>query len=49
MSMDREPLISHNDVTTIMGLLGDIQRDVRVIRELLEDDDGEEEPPEDDG
>ena len=44
-----EPLIDHNDVTTIMRLLGDIQQDVHAIRELLEDDDGEEEASEDDG
>jgi hypothetical protein len=32
-----------------MGLLGDIQVDVRAIRHLLEDEDGEEEEaPEDD-
>jgi hypothetical protein len=44
-----EPPISHQDVTTIMGLVGDIQRDVREIRLLLEEeDDGEEETPEDD-
>jgi hypothetical protein len=46
-----EPPIAHRDVTTIMALLGDIQRDVHVIRTLLdeEDHDGEEEEaPEDD-
>jgi hypothetical protein len=44
-----DPPIEHRDVTTIMGLLGDIQSDVARIRELLEDDDGEEpEAPEDD-
>jgi hypothetical protein len=44
-----EPPISHQDVTTSMGLVGDIQRDVREIRLLLEEgDDGEEETPEDD-
>jgi hypothetical protein len=44
-----EPVISHRDVTTIMGLLGDIKSDIRRIRLLLEeDDDGEEEAPEDD-
>jgi hypothetical protein len=44
-----EPPISHQDVTTIMGLVADIQRDVREIRLLLEEeDDGEEETPEDD-
>jgi hypothetical protein len=40
-----EPPISHRDVTTIMRLLTDIQLDVREIRDLLGDDDGEE-PPE---
>jgi hypothetical protein len=44
-----EPLIDRNDITTIMRLLADIQQDVRGIRDLLEDDDGEEEAPEDDG
>jgi hypothetical protein len=43
-----EPPIDHRDVTTIMGLLGDIQRDVAQIRRLLEDDDGQEEAAEDD-
>jgi phage host-nuclease inhibitor protein Gam len=44
-----EPLISHQDVTTIMRLLADIQRDVVRIRQVLEDEDGEEEAPKDDG
>ena len=44
-----EPLITHEDVTTVMALLGDIQADVRRIRLLLEDEDyGEEEASEDD-
>jgi hypothetical protein len=44
-----EPPIEHSDVTTIMGLLGDIQEDVRAIRNMLGDDGGEqEEEPEDD-
>jgi hypothetical protein len=43
-----EPPIEHTDVTTVMRLLGDIQEDVRLIRELMEDADGEEEDPEDD-
>jgi hypothetical protein len=38
-----EPLASHQDVTTIMGLLGDIREEVIRIRQLLEEDDGEEE------
>jgi hypothetical protein len=41
-----EPLIDHGDVTTVMGLLGDIQLDVQRIRALLEEDDGEEEDSE---
>ena len=41
--------MSHQDVTTIMGLIGDIQEDVEAIRWLLEDDDdGEAEAPETD-
>ncbi len=38
-----EPPISHRDVTTIMGVLGDIRQDVNAIRRVLEEDDGEEE------
>jgi hypothetical protein len=38
-----EPPINHSDVTTIMAMIGDIQEDVRAIRELLENEDGEEE------
>jgi hypothetical protein len=41
-----KPPIEHRDVTTIMDQLGHIQFDVRAIRELLEDEDGEEEAPE---
>ena len=43
-----ESPIEHRDVTTIMRLLADIQTDVRRIRNLLEDENGEEEAPEDD-
>jgi hypothetical protein len=35
--------IDHSDVTTIMGLLVDVRDDIRAIRQLLEEDDGEEE------
>ena len=43
-----EPLATHEDVTTIMALLGDIRDEARQIRQLLEEDDGEEEEdPED--
>ncbi|MEX2210439.1 MAG: hypothetical protein WD689_01555 [Gaiellaceae bacterium] len=38
-----EPPISHGDVTTIMGLVGDIRDELRKIRKLLEEEDGEEE------
>lgn len=41
-----QPVVSHQDVTTIMRLLGDIQRDIERIRLLLEEDHGEEEEPE---
>jgi hypothetical protein len=41
-----EPPIEYRDVTTIMGLLGNIQGDVRRIRQLLEDENGEEEKEE---
>ena len=44
-----EPPISHGDVTPVMGLVADIQDDVRRIRRLLEEEeDGEEEAPEND-
>lgn len=40
--------IEHREVTTIMALLGDIHYEVREIRRLLEDENGEEEEaPED--
>jgi hypothetical protein len=44
-----QPPIEQGDVTTIMRLLSDIQIDVSRIRELMEEDNGEEEEvPEDD-
>ena len=43
---DVELPIEHRDVTTIMALLGDIKDDAHTIRTLLEENDGEEEPPE---
>jgi hypothetical protein len=44
-----QPPIEQRDVTTIMRLLSDIQIDVSRIRELMEEDNGEEEEvPEDD-
>ena len=49
--MEAEPVISHEDVTTLMGMIGDIQADVAAIKRLLSEDDGEEEEEEepDDG
>lgn len=44
---DVELPIEHRDVTTIMRLLADIHEEVLLIRQILEDDDGEEEAPED--
>ena len=38
-----EPIASHQDVTTIMDLLGRLQTDVSAIRQILEENDGEEE------
>jgi hypothetical protein len=44
-----EPPIEHQDVTTIMSLLANMQHDIDRIRELLEGELGEEEEvPEDD-
>jgi len=42
-----EPPISHGDVTTIMALVVDMRDDIRAIRRLLEEDDGQEEGFED--
>jgi hypothetical protein len=41
----------HTDVNTVIGLIADIRDDVRDIRRLLEDEDGDEEevPEEPDG
>jgi hypothetical protein len=41
--VEPEPLISHQDVTTIMEMLGDIRADIAAIRGVLEEDNGEEE------
>ena len=43
-----EPVATHEDVTTIMALLGDIYDETKRIRWLLEEDDGEPEAEEDD-
>jgi phage host-nuclease inhibitor protein Gam len=44
----REEVVTHEDVTTMMALLGDIRDEARRIRWILEDDDGEQETETDD-
>jgi len=46
-----EPVVSFQDVTAILLLVADIRDDIRSIREVLVEDDGqeEEEDPEADG
>ena len=45
-----EPIISSQDVTTIMRLISDVADDVHKLREFFVEDDGEEEEePEADG
>lgn len=46
--MDDRPIATHEDVTTIMGLLADLRDEARTIRRLLEDADGEQETEQDD-
>jgi hypothetical protein len=41
-----EPVIDRLDVTTLLTVLGDINVNIRAIREILEEDSGED--PEDD-
>lgn len=41
--MDPEPVLTHQDVTTIIGMIAAIQRDVESIRQLLEEDDDDDE------
>ena len=41
--MESEPVVSHEDVTTLMGMIGDIKANVAAIVRLLSEDDGEEE------
>jgi len=45
----QEPIISSQDVTTIMGFIGDLRDDVRALGEVFVEDDGEEEDSETDG
>jgi len=37
------------DVTTLMAMIGDIRHDIHRIKVLLEEEDGEEEAPENNG
>ena len=46
--MDGDELISRAEVTAMLFAFADINGNVRRIVQLLEDDDGEEEVPEDD-
>jgi hypothetical protein len=46
--MEERPVATHEDVTTIMAILGDIRVEARTIRRLLEDDNGEQETEDDD-
>ncbi len=40
---------SHSDVTAVMNMIGRISDNVERIRQLLEEDDGEEDLPDDNG
>ena len=40
--MEEEPLIYREEVTSILMVLGDINVNLRAIRDLLEEGDGEE-------
>lgn len=46
--MEEEALIYREELTAMLFAIADINRNVRAIRDVLEDDGGEEEPPEDD-
>lgn len=46
--MVEQPIATHEDVTTIMALLGDIYDETKRIRWLLEDEDDGEEAAEED-
>lgn len=48
LNVMEQPIATHRDVTTVMELLADIRDEARSIRQLLEDEDGEEETEEDD-
>ena len=44
-----DEVISHRDVTTVMGMLASIETEVKLIRQLLEEEEDGEETPDDDG
>lgn len=46
--MQAEPVIYREEVTAILGVLGDINVNLFKIVDLLEEEHGEEEDPEDD-
>jgi hypothetical protein len=48
VGVDADHLISHSEVTAMLFAFADINGNVRRIVQLLEDEDGEEEVPEDD-
>jgi hypothetical protein len=44
--VEPELVVSHEDVTTLLGMIGDMKADVAAIKDLLSEDDGEEEEEE---
>ena len=44
--MDTEPVISRGEAVGLMFAVADILEEVKAIRELLEEDNGEEKPAE---
>ena len=49
VAVEPEPVIYREEATAMLFAIADINRNVRAIRDVLENDwDGEEEPPEDD-
>ena len=48
MAVEPEPVIYREEATAMLFAIADINRNVRAIRDVLENGDGDEEPPEDD-
>jgi hypothetical protein len=44
-TMDSEPIVFRGEAVGLMFAVADILEEVKAIRELLEEDDGEEEEP----